>query len=120
MSDRRNGAGSKLTGLLEKSAQPEQADEPGETESKTSHEVIDRGRGETPKKSKAMLAAEARAARKKEGRTIYIGDELYERITLWAGRKDKTISEYVVAILARQVPELPSGKGRASAETDAA
>lgn len=47
----------------------------------------------------------ARAARKIKGRTIYLADDLFERILVQAHRRDRTISEYVAMILERQVPD---------------
>ena len=40
-----------------------------------------------------------------KGRTIYLPEPLFERIMVQAHRKRKTISEYVSAILERQVPD---------------
>jgi hypothetical protein len=42
---------------------------------------------------------------KVKGRTIYLPDDLFERIMVQAHRRDKTISEYVTMILERQVPD---------------
>jgi hypothetical protein len=39
------------------------------------------------------------------GRTIYLPDDLFERILVQAHRHDRTISEYVAGILERQVPD---------------
>ena len=39
------------------------------------------------------------------GRTIYLPDDLFERILVQAHRRDRTISEYVAGILERQVPD---------------
>ena len=54
-----------------------------------------------PRKGKPVAVG----ARKVRGRTVYIPDDLFERIIVQAHRKDRTISEYVVAILERQVPD---------------
>lgn len=93
--------------------EPENPSEPAETE------PAGKGRGESPKKSKAAELAALRAARKREGRTVYIPDELYERIIVQAKRRKKTMSEYVVAILDRQVPDHRVIRGK-PAENDAA
>src|SRR5262249_22894977 len=77
--------------------QPSPADEPAGPEPAAA-----RGRGVAPRRSRA---ADARAARRIKGRTVYIPDDLFERIIVQAHRRDKTISEYVVAILDRQVPD---------------
>ena len=50
-------------------------------------------------------AADARAAKRIKGRTIYLPDDLFERILVQAHRRDRTISEYVAGILERQVPD---------------
>jgi hypothetical protein len=50
-------------------------------------------------------AVDARAARRIKGRTIYLPDDLFERILVQAHRRDRTISEYVTGILERQVPD---------------
>ncbi|HMB04234.1 MAG TPA: hypothetical protein VKP69_10915 [Isosphaeraceae bacterium] len=44
-------------------------------------------------------------AKKPKGRTVYLSDDLFERIIVQAHRRDKTISEYVSMILERQVPD---------------
>jgi hypothetical protein len=46
-----------------------------------------------------------KTAKKAKGRTIYLSDDLFERIIVQAHRRDKTISEYVAMILERQVPD---------------
>ena len=58
-----------------------------------------RGAGRKPR------AAENRAAKRVKGRTIYLPDDLFERILIQAHRRDKTISEYVTMVLERQVPD---------------
>jgi hypothetical protein len=40
-----------------------------------------------------------------KGRTVYLHDDLFERVIVQAHRRGKTISEYVSAILERQVPD---------------
>jgi hypothetical protein len=47
----------------------------------------------------------SRAAKKITGHTIYMPDDLFERIMVQAHRRKRTISEYVAAILERQVPD---------------
>jgi hypothetical protein len=61
-----------------------------------------RGRGAPPKKARAV---DARAARRIRGRTIYLPDDLFERILVQAHRRDRTISEYVTSVLDRQVSD---------------
>jgi hypothetical protein len=55
-----------------------------------------------PKKTRA---ADPRAGKRIKGRTIYLPDDLFERILVQAHRRDRTISEYVAGILERQVPD---------------
>jgi hypothetical protein len=109
MAEKRNGAGSRLAGLLERPTPPDQPAEPDGPESDDGVGGADpissepsRGRGSAPKKPRA---ADPRAAKKIKGRTIYLPDDLFERIIVQAHRRDKTISEYVTAILERQVPD---------------
>jgi hypothetical protein len=61
---------------------------------------VSRGRG-----GRAPKAAAPRPAKKIPGRTLYINDDLWERIIVQAHRKRKTYSEYVESILERQVPD---------------
>ena len=61
-----------------------------------------KGRGAVSRKVKAV---DARTAKRIKGRTIYLPDDLFERILVQAHRKNRTISEYVTAILERQVPD---------------
>lgn len=85
---------SRLSGVLERSTPPETEEtepvEAGDGEAS-------RGRGVAPKKPKAP--------NKRTGRTIYLDDTLFERIIVQAHRRNRTISEYVAAILERQVPD---------------
>ena len=110
MAERRSGAGPRLSGVLERSTPhntppvdqegldvPASAD-PNDVEPSASS----RGRGATPRKTRAI---DARAARRIRGRTIYLPDDLFERILVQAHRRDRTISEYVAGILERQVPD---------------
>jgi hypothetical protein len=109
MAERRSGAGSHLSGVLERStphkslADPEGPDVPPADDATESEAPAGRGRGGPSRK--ATRAPESRAARKIKGRTIYIPDDLFERILVQAHRRNRTISEYVAAILDRQVPD---------------
>jgi hypothetical protein len=91
--------------LLERPTQPEQPSESDEPE--TSLEAIDpepepaKGRGAGPRKAKPAADRPAKV----KGRTIYLHDDLFERIIVQAHRRNRTISEYVSAILERQVPD---------------
>ena len=106
--EKRNGAGSRLAGLLERPTRPDQSaetEEPEQLDGSSSAEAVpvesSRGRGVAPKKAKG---AEGRPAKVK-GRTIYLHDDLFERIIVQAHRRGRTISEYVSGILERQVPD---------------
>jgi hypothetical protein len=91
-----------VAGLLERppleplAVEPEEV-EPGDVETTTA-----RGRGATSRKPKTT---DARATRRVKGRTIYLHDDLFERIIVQAHRRRRTISEYVSGILDRQVPD---------------
>jgi len=51
-----------------------------------------------------VRTAEGRPAKVK-GHTIYLHDDLFERVIVQAHRRGKTISEYVAGVLERQVPD---------------
>jgi hypothetical protein len=62
--------------------------------------------GETTAPTKGRGAATKKTIGKRiRGRTIYLPDDLFERILVQAHRRDRTISEYVAGILDRQVPD---------------
>jgi len=82
MAERGIGASPKLSGVLERSTPHSSA------------VAIDR------EGLKALAPA-----RRIRGRTIYLPDDLFERILVQAHRRDWTISEYVAGILERQVPD---------------
>jgi hypothetical protein len=57
--------------------------------------------------------------KKIKGRTIYLHDDLWERIIVYAHRKDLTISDYVADRLERNVPNhRASGSGPSVALSD--
>lgn len=96
-----------MAGLLERAPleppaadtdEPEVAPQPDPSDV----EPTARGRGAAPRKPKA---ADARPAKRVKGRTIYLHDDLFERIIVQAHRRGRTISEYVSAVLERQVPD---------------
>lgn len=64
-------------------------------------EGLDLVEGDAPTKAKSA----PKKTGKVKGHTIYLPDDLFERIMVAAHRRDKTISEYVAAILERQVPD---------------
>jgi predicted DNA-binding protein len=57
---------------------------------------------------------------KTKGRTIYLPETLFERIMVQAHRKGRTISEYVTAILERQVPDYRTSRAEPSRDDEAA
>ena len=67
-------------------------------------EASTRGRGATPAPKPARAPA-ARTAKRIKGRTVYIPDDLWERIIVQAHRRDVTISDYVTLLLERHVPD---------------
>jgi hypothetical protein len=117
MAERRAGAGSRLSGVLERATPPSRVDgdEPdadargaaGEPHEVEAEAATPRGRGA----GRRPRAAEGRAARRVKGRTIYLPDDLFERILIQAHRRDKTISEYVTTVLERQVPDYRQVRG---------
>jgi hypothetical protein len=64
-----------------------------------------RGRRSTERESSRKPPATGKAAKKMKGRTIYLPDDLFERVVVQSLRRGRTISEYVQAILERQVPD---------------
>jgi hypothetical protein len=111
MAERKSGAGPRLSGVLERStppsapivSDPEGIEVPSAADSNdVEPSASSRGRGAAPKKIRAV---DARTAKRIRGRTIYLPDDLFERILVQAHRRDRTISEYVAGILERQVPD---------------
>jgi hypothetical protein len=106
-----------LAGVLEREKTPPKPavaePEPGEAESVDATPAKGRGGGVPPK---PRVAA---AAKKTRPRTIHLPDDLFERILVQAHRRDKTISEYVAALLDRHVPDHRVVRA-ASAEEEAA
>jgi hypothetical protein len=89
--------------VLERTTPLDQSAEPDEPETTAEPDGAEpKGRGAAPRKAKP---ADARAAKRIKGRTIYLPDDLFERILVQAHRRNRTISEYVAAILDRQVPD---------------
>ena len=122
MTEKRNGAGSRVAGLLERAPLESPPVDLEETEPRGPDRpdiepVPARGRGATPRKAKP---ADARVRQRIKGRTIYIPDDLFERIIVQAHRRNRTISEYVVSILDRQVPDHRVIRGAESSSADVA
>ena len=115
MAERKTGAGSHLSGVLERS-QPPRPELPVDLEASTAETGV-RGRGVSPA-PKVGRAPAARIARRTKGRTVYLSDDLFERILVQAHRKDLTISDYIASLLDRHVPDyrrLGFGSGASAA-----
>lgn len=92
-----------LSGVLERATPPKLvAPEP---EPEGAELAGDQAEAEPAKGRGPRRAPAPKPARKIKGRTIYLPDDLFERIMVQAHRRDKTISEYVTMILERQVPD---------------
>jgi hypothetical protein len=87
-----------LAGVLER-ATPHRVEEPAPDAPEPAEGEPARGRGASRK------AAAPKVSRKATGRTVYIPDDLWERIIVQAHRRKVTISDYVTVILNRQVPD---------------
>jgi hypothetical protein len=55
-------------------------------------------------------AAPKKTGKRVRGRTIYLHDDLFERILVASHRRGRTISEFVSSILDRHVPNHLSGR----------
>jgi hypothetical protein len=86
--------------VLERPAPPEPVE--GDEPDAPAEPEPSKGRGAVARKPKAT---DARAAKRIKGRTIYVPDDLWERVIVQSHRRGKTYSEYVVGILERQVPD---------------
>ena len=104
MSERKTGAGMHLSGVLER-AQPPRPERSPEPPDEPAAEAGPKGRGGAPSPAKAAAPRAARTAKRIKGRTIYIGDDLFERIIVQAHRRNVTISDYVCLLLDRHVPD---------------
>jgi hypothetical protein len=75
---------------------PPKSIEPGEDAAQVEADVSPaKGRGLTSRK----------AGKRIKGRTIYLHDDLFERVWVAAHRRDKNISDYVSWLLDRHVPD---------------
>jgi hypothetical protein len=107
MTERRSGADLALSGDLER-ATPYNSpvaiglEAPSADLTDVEPLPVVRGRGVL---SGEQQVGDSRTARRIRGRTIYLPDDLFERILVHAHRCDRTISEYVAGILERQVPD---------------
>lgn len=116
---RKIGAGVALSGVLER-AQPKPVvtDDPVDDSADGSEPpTVSRGRGASTRVDPPSRGSRSPAGAKRiKGRTIYIEDGLFERIIVQAHRKDRTISEYVAALLERHVPDHRVVRGSASTD----
>jgi hypothetical protein len=90
-----------LSGVLERSPRdrPEPVVEP---ETPTEAAAKSRGAAST---SKPPRAPASRSTKRIKGRTIYIADDLWERIIVQSHRRDLNISDYCCLLLDRHVPD---------------
>jgi hypothetical protein len=88
-----------LGGVLERAPQP-RTDSPSDVDDVEATPA--KGKGAAPS-SRAIRAA--RTSKRVKGRTVYLPDDLFERIIVHAHRKDVTISHYIEALLERHVPD---------------
>ena len=103
MAERKTGAGSHLGGVLERAPQPRPEPITGEPEP-SPVEAGPKGRG-AASASKSSRAPTARTAKRIKGRTLYLADDLWERLIVQAHRRDVTISDYASLLLDRHVPD---------------
>ena len=94
---------SMLARVLEREKTPPRAVEPDPDDSADSEPSPAKGRGGVA--SARPRASNAAAKRTTKPRTIHLPDDLFERILVQSHRRDKTISEYVAALLDRHVPD---------------
>jgi hypothetical protein len=106
-----------LAGVLERS-QPPKTESPDDTEPTPVETSKGRGVGSAPKASRTPVA---KTAKRVKGRTVYMPDDLFERILVQAHRRDLTISDYCCLLLDRHVPDHRSIRaGQTSEDQDAA
>jgi hypothetical protein len=106
-----------LAGVLEREKTPPKpvVAEPEPDEAEAADAAPAKGRGGSATARPRVAAA----AKKTKPRTIHLADDLFERILVQSHRRDKTISEYVAALLDRHVPDHRVVRST-SAEEDAA
>ncbi len=102
MAERKTGAGSHLGGVLERG--PQQRPEPAAEPDASPVEAGSKSRG-AASASKPSRVPAAKTTKRVKGRTVYIADDLWERIIVQAHRRDVTISDYICLLLERHVPD---------------
>ncbi len=116
--ERKTGAGSHLSGILERAPQPRP--EPAPEPDAIAPDAAPKGRGAAPA-PRATRAPAARTAKRIKGRTVYLPDDLFERVLVQAHRRDLTISDYIAGLLDRHVPDhrrIVSGPASVAVEPD--
>jgi hypothetical protein len=110
--------------VLERSTPPSQPMDPENLEAAAVDElgdaepaVANRSRGAAPKRVRADVAA-TRAAKRVTGHTIYLPDDLFERILVQSHRRKKNISDYVTGILERHVPDYRTSRVESAGDTE--
>lgn len=91
-----------MSGVLERSATPPRPVEVEEADAPTVEVAEADAAGG---RSRARKAAAKPGTRKPKARTVYLDDNLFERVLVQAHRRGRTISEYVSSVLERQVPD---------------
>lgn len=118
--DRKAGIGSRFGGVLEQATAPPRAVEPVEAPDETlpigSADPVEESapvpvpRKRTGQGGDRPTVQQARAAKRVKGHTVYLPDDLFERILVQSHRKGQTISEYISALLNRHVPDHLRGR----------
>ena len=114
--ERKSGAGSLASGVLERMT-------PHELEPVADHDdqaEVQEGKGRGVAREPRKVKASASGVVKTKARTLYLPEPLFERIMVQAHRKGKTISEYVTTILERQVPDYRVSRSDAGRDDEVA
>jgi macrodomain Ter protein organizer (MatP/YcbG family) len=93
---------------------------PAETDESAESPEPETTRGRGVARADRKSGAAGRARKDVKGRTIYLPESLFERIMVQAHRKGRTISEYVTAILERQVPDYRGARAETTGNDEAA
>lgn len=108
-----------LAGVLEREkTPPSRTVEPEPDDSADPEPTPTKGRGGNA--SARARASSATTKRTTKPRTIHLPDDLFERILVQSHRRDKTISEYVAALLDRHVPDHRVVRSAGSADSEEA
>src|SRR5262245_18815561 len=102
MADRKTGgAGLHIGGVLGRATQPKGSPAEPVEEPEPLDPIAEPAESEptSPAKGRGRRAPAAKPKGRVKARTVYLDDDLFERILVQAHRRDKTISEYVAMIL---------------------